>query len=169
MKTRSRSARAAEVEGFLIGIDRRLQAESTPEGPDPTAARLAAEGRAAAATGDWARAEALLEAAGAQLDALRPEPRLREWPRGLVEYVPTGRPEAESTTEEDPLFNRLLLVQRLLGVRAAEGFRGAGVVETLRAAEAAYRAGDRPRARRLVDEAHAVLDADVRRKASPTE
>ena len=167
MRTRSRSARAAEIEGFLIGIERRLQTEGSPNAPDPEAARLAREARTALAAGKAGTAEELLEAAGARLDALRPEPRLREWPRDLVEYVPKGRAESDGSVEEDALFNRLLLVQRLLTVRASQGAEVAGLVRRLRSAEEAFRRGDRARARQLVDEVHDAIDPGRRPPSDP--
>jgi hypothetical protein len=154
---RSGAPHPAEVEGFLQGVAHRLT-----ETPDPEAARLVDDARAAIRAGAWARAADRLEAASARLDALVPEDRLREWPRGLVEYVSTRPLGGPPGREEDPVANRLLLVQRLLAVRRADGIPVDDLVPPLADAEAAVRRGDATTARRLVDEVHRQLDGRTR-------
>ncbi len=165
MSRRTGPPNPKDVEGFLVGVEHRLQ---RLEAPDPDASALVAGARRAIAEGAWARAEAALEAASQRLDALEPEDRLREWPRGLVEYVstrPLGGPPAR---EEEPIANRLLLVQRLLAVRRADRIEVDDLLPRLHEAEAAYRAQDLVRARRLVDEVQSELDRRGRRPSSPT-
>jgi len=81
-----------------------------------------------------------------------------EWPRGLLDYVPTGPSDDTPSDDEDRTANRIRLAGRLLGVLAARGLEVAREVAELHAAERTFAAGDRPRAARQVDELLAALD-----------
>ena len=88
----------------------------------------------------------------------RGEGEVTEWPRGLVDYVAKGPEDDAPSLEEDRTLNRLRLAGRLLAVLRSERKDVAREVRELRAAEAAFRSGDRTRAGRLVDELLGELD-----------
>lgn len=96
----------------------------------------------------------------------RGEGEVTEWPRGLVDYTPTGPPERTPSTEEDRDLNRLRIASRLLGFARAQGRPVDEPIRRLREADRAFRSGDRAAARRLVDdviaEAERLLDAGAR-------
>lgn len=149
----------SELEGFLAGLRHRLAA-----GPDdPGLRRRLAEAELALTAHAPERALAILSEVEDRLDAREPEEELRERPRGLVSFRrPTADPLAPTPAEEDPLANRLLLVGRLLAVRARAGDRVDDLVAKLRRAEAERRAGRPAVAKKLVDEVHDVLDRAAR-------
>lgn len=148
----------AELEGYLIGVERRL-AERTAEGPvDPELGRELAEARTALRAGRLREADERLRRLDGRLDALRPEMEMVDRPRGLVGYVPKGDRGVPPTPEEDALANRIRLVGRLASLRAAEGREVAGALAALRRAQTAYDRGDREEARRALDAAHRALD-----------
>ncbi len=155
---RPRAPRPSEVEGFLEGVLHRLQRRRTTGEPDVEAERLAEEARTLIRRGEWALAEERLRAADDRLRAAEPERALSEWPRGLVGYVPRGPVGLPPDREEEPVANRLLLVHRLLELRRSEGWPVEALVARLAEAEAAYRAGDRGRARAIGDEVHRQLE-----------
>ena len=76
---------------------------------------------------------------------------MTEWPRGLVDYVPTGAPERAPSPEEDRDLNRLRLASRLLGFARARGHPVDAAIVRLREADRAFRQGDRDHGRRIVD------------------
>jgi hypothetical protein len=94
----------------------------------------------------------------------RGEGEVTEWPRGLVDYVPTGEPEEPPSPEEDRDLNRLRLASRLLGFARSEGVSVDEAVGRLHQADRAFRAGDRAAGRRLVDEVIAEVEALVGRR-----
>ncbi|MGA8604267.1 MAG: hypothetical protein WB788_04280 [Thermoplasmata archaeon] len=102
----------------------------------------------------------------------RGEGEVTEWPRGLVDYLPTGAPEESPSPEEDRDLNRLRLASRLLGFARSQGHPVEGAVGRLRAADRAFRAGDRVNGRRLVDdvlsEVERVTGADTHREKPPS-
>ncbi|HKN06208.1 MAG TPA: hypothetical protein VJ021_01195 [Thermoplasmata archaeon] len=101
----------------------------------------------------------------------RGEGEVTEWPRGLVDYLPSGAPEETPSPEEDRDLNRLRLASRLLGFARSQGHSVEGAVGRLREADRAFRAGDREAGRRIVDdvlsEVERVTGADPHR-AKPT-
>jgi hypothetical protein len=74
-----------------------------------------------------------------------------QWPRGLVDYTPSGAPDAAPDPEEDRTGNRIRLAARLLALLRSEGREVDRQVEELRAAERAYAAGRRAEATERVD------------------
>ena len=117
-----------------------------------------ARARACADAGDWEEAERILHRVDRHLRETQPEERLREFPRGLVGYVPDGDPGEPTPEEEDSLFNRVALAGRLLDVRRASGFDVSRPTARLREAEAALRSGDRRRAREECDAVFGYLE-----------
>lgn len=97
----------------------------------------------------------------------RGEGEVTEWPRGLVDYVGTG-PEETPSPDDDRTHGRLLLAARLAGLLRAEGVEVREELEALSRARAAEQAGDRERARALVEQALGALDAQHRRSSRPT-
>lgn len=101
----------------------------------------------------------------------RGEGEVTEWPRGLVDYLPSGAPEETPSPEEDRDLNRLRLASRLLGFARSQGHSVEGAVGRLREADRAFRGGDRETGRRLVNnvlsEVERVTGADTRRE-NPT-
>jgi len=97
----------------------------------------------------------------------RGEGEVTEWPRGLVDYTPTGAPETGPSPDEDRDQNRLRIAARLLGFARAKGLDVDTAVRRLRDADRAFRAGDRATGRRLVDEVTSEVEALVDGGASP--
>lgn len=89
----------------------------------------------------------------------RGEGEVTEWPRGLVDYLPTGAPEQTPSPEEDRDLNRLRLASRLLGFARAQGRPVEAAVSRLREADRAFREGDRATGRRIVDEVTTEVEA----------
>jgi len=81
-----------------------------------------------------------------------------EWPRGLVDYLPAGPEEQAPSADEDRDVNRLRLASRLLGSARAQGRPVESAVRRLREADRAFREGDRPKGRRIVDEVIAEVE-----------
>ncbi|HYA70445.1 MAG TPA: hypothetical protein VEH28_03660 [Thermoplasmata archaeon] len=82
----------------------------------------------------------------------RGEGEVTEWPRGLVDYVPTGPSDRSPSPEEDRDLNRLRVASRLLGFARARGQNVDALVRRLREADRSLRNGDRAAGRRIVDE-----------------
>jgi len=99
--------------------------------------------------------------AGGRRRVRRGEGEVTEWPRGLVDYVPSGPADATPSPEEDRDLNRLRLAARLLGFLRANGRPVDASVRRLREAERAFREGDRATGRRLVDEVIAEAEQQV--------
>ncbi|MGI0131573.1 MAG: hypothetical protein ACREDK_00515 [Thermoplasmata archaeon] len=157
-RPRRRPATADELDGLLEGL-RALAATRRREGrADASAEKLLVRAADALHHHRDPEAETFLLTAERILREQSPEVELLEFPRGLVGYVPSGERGAPPQRDEEQLSNRLLLVQRLLAVRRAEGASLDDLVERLNEAEAAYRKGDRSTARRLVDAVHDRLD-----------
>ena len=91
---------------------------------------------------------------------------MTEWPRGLVEYVPSGPEDGTPSPEEDRTANRLRLAARLLSVLRSQGREVDREVRELAEAEDAFARGERARATRLVDRLFADLDERPPRTAS---
>ena len=83
---------------------------------------------------------------------------MTEWPRGLVDYLPSGAPEGTPSPEEDRDLNRLRLAARLLGFARTEGRPVDDAVARLRAADRAFREGKRAEGRRIVEEVLADVE-----------
>ena len=94
----------------------------------------------------------------------RGEGEVTQWPRGLVDYVPTGTPDAVPDPEEDRTRNRIRLAARLIGLLAGRGEEMAAELGSLAAAERSLGAGDEPDARRRVE---ALLGELERRAERP--
>jgi hypothetical protein len=92
----------------------------------------------------------------------RGEGEVTEWPRGLVDYRPSGAPDSLPSPEEDRDLNRLRLASRLLGYARARGLPVERAVARLHEADRAFHRGDRAAGRAMVD---AVL-TEVERLAS---
>ena len=97
--------------------------------------------------------------AGGRRRVRRGEGEVTEWPRGLVDYLPTGAPEQTPSPEEDRDLNRLRLASRLLGFARAQGRPVEAAVSRLREADRAFREGDRATGRRIVDEVTTEVEA----------
>jgi len=89
---------------------------------------------------------------GARRRVRRGEGEVTSWPRGLVDYVPAGPDDATPPEDEDRDLNRLKIAARLLGTARAQGHPVDAALVRLRAAEREFRAGERAKGRRLVDE-----------------
>ncbi len=163
MRRRSATPRptllAEEVEGFLAGVDERLKERRRAGNAETELEARWTRARDLVARGALRDAETELLTIDARLDEREEESELTEFPRGLVGYVPAGERGRPPTDEEDPVANRLRLIERLLDVRRHEGRDVGPLVARLAAAFTALRAGDRGLARRLGDEVHAALDA----------
>jgi len=98
----------------------------------------------------------------------RDEGEVTQWPRGLVDYVPKGEPDAAPSPDEDRTRNRLLLAARLLSLLRARGENVDRQVADLAVAERAFAAGDRRRATELVERLLGELDGRPRVAGSAT-
>lgn len=145
----------AEVEGFLTGVEHQLR---SMEVPDAEATRHLEAARSAVRAHDWSGAERELFAATDRLRRLTGESPLREWPRGLVGYVPTEPERKAPDPGEDPVTNRLRLVERLLAVARSRGTPVDDLVPPLAEAARLRAAGDSRGAQGRIDEVHAELD-----------
>ena len=145
-----------EIEGYLTGVEHRLNAAGDSAPPELRA--WLGEAKVALRLREFAVAEARLRAIDAALDRAKPEEALREWPRGLRSFQGPGSDGPPPEPDEEPVANRLLLVQRLIAVRRSQGWATAGFEARLREADRLYRAGDRVRAKAMCDEVHAALD-----------
>lgn len=92
----------------------------------------------------------------------RGEGEVTEWPRGLLEYVPKGPPEATPSPEEDRTRNRLLLALRLVTLLRSHGEEVERELAALASAEQALKANDPARATREVEALLAELDRRTR-------
>jgi len=81
----------------------------------------------------------------------RGEGEVTEWPRGLVDYTPTGAPDAAPSPDEDRDLNRLRIASRLLSLARSRGLSVDRAVVRLRDADRALQKGDRRVGRQLVD------------------
>ncbi|MCI4330320.1 MAG: hypothetical protein L3K19_00530 [Thermoplasmata archaeon] len=157
------------LHGYLSGVRHRLAAGGIPEPIRASVAERLATAEKALERGALPDAERALLDADAQLDRLGEETELTEFPRGLVGYVPRGARGSPPPREEEPLANRMLIVERLWEVRRSDGYDVQPLLPALHEAEAAYRAGDRGRARRLVDQVHTALEALEQTGSPPRE
>jgi hypothetical protein len=149
----------AELEGYLTGIDWTLA--NAPDTPTTGSARRERDhARHALSEGELRRAEEHLRRAEELLEENAEEVELIERPRGLIGYVPHGSAGRAPSAEEDPLANRLRLVERLWTLRRSQGRPVERWLEDLNAAATALRAGDRLEARRRIDRVHAALADD---------
>jgi hypothetical protein len=87
----------------------------------------------------------------------RGEGEVTQWPRGLTSYVPSGPADTPPSPDEDRLANRLDLAAKLLGVLRSQGTPVDVRLAELRAAEEAFRSGDRALASRRVEQMFAAL------------
>ena len=94
---------------------------------------------------------------------------MTEWPRGLVDYLPSGAPEETPSPEEDRDLNRLRLASRLLGFARSQGLSVEGAVGRLREADRAFRAGDRETGRRIVNDVLSEVERVTRADTPPGE
>jgi hypothetical protein len=149
---------AAELEGYLEGVARRLAERRRDGTPSPELEARWAEAKATFRRRDGEATDRILRGIDAELDALHVEQELTEIPRGLVGYTPKGDRGAPPGPEEEPLANRLRLLVRLAALRQASGHDVGAALAGLARAQAAYAAGDRVLARREADDAHRRLE-----------
>ncbi|MGA7922529.1 MAG: hypothetical protein WCA77_00935 [Thermoplasmata archaeon] len=143
-----------ELAGYAEGLAHQLADQRTKGTPDESGERELLRWRHALAVGDLRQAAEGLTRLDERLRAGRSELALREFPRGLTDYVPRGSRGMPGGREDDSLGNRLLIAGRLLTVRRSQGVELTGTEMRLREAEGAYAAGDMNRARDLC---HRVL------------
>jgi hypothetical protein len=151
-------AGADELAGFLEGIRHRLVERRREGSPLPELEQHLADATAAVNAGELARAERVLLDVSDRLDHDEPEPELSEFPRGLGRYD-AGTDRGVPTPEgEEPVGNRLTLVERLLTVAASEGVAVDDLRGWLRVARSAYLGGDRRLAKETGERILAELD-----------
>jgi hypothetical protein len=151
----------SELEGFLEGVRHRLTARRREGTPLPDLERRLRVVEAAIADGDVPSAERILLTVSDRLDEDESEPELNEFPRGLVAYD-AGTDRGVPTPEgEEPVLNRLRIVERLLGVAEAERVEVADLRALLAGARASYDGGDRRAAKETGER---ILDALDRRR-----
>jgi hypothetical protein len=97
--------------------------------------------------------------------ARRDDREVTQWPRGLLDYTPSGPPEDPPSPEEDRTRNRIRFAARLLALLRARGEPVDREIRALAAAERALAAGDRAEATRRVEE----LLGELARRAPPGE
>jgi hypothetical protein len=94
-------------------------------------------------------AERILFEVSEQLDGEETEPELNEFPRGLLRYDAGADRGVPTPEDEEPVGNRLTLMERLLTVSAAEGVNVVDLRAMLVLARGEYARGDRRRAKEL--------------------
>lgn len=147
-----------DLSGFLEGVRHRLHERRRLGTPLPELEQRLASAEAAIAAGRFVEAEATLLVVSEHLDRGELEPELSEFPRGLVGYDAGADRGVRTPEEEEPVANRLTLVERLLTVAAADGVEVADLRATLVAARAEYAGGDRKRAKELGEKVLTELD-----------
>ena len=147
-----------DLEGYFVGVGRRIAERRTEGELDASFNAELAKARAALNGGRLEEADRILRALDARLDVLTPEMEMLDRPRGLVGYTPIGDRGVPPSIEEEPLANRIRLVARLASLRESEGRDVRAARRHLADARSAYESGDRPAARRSLDEAHRLLD-----------
>jgi hypothetical protein len=172
MRRRSPTPRAGssasdfdELTGFLEGVRHRLSERRRDGSALPDLEQKLASVPEALASGRLEVAERVLLEVSEHLDRDEPEPELSEFPRGLVRYdagTDRGVPTAEA---EEPIANRLTLMERLLTVAAAEGIDVVDLRALLVAARAEYRRGDHRHAKGLGEKV--LTELDLRRATRP--
>jgi hypothetical protein len=154
-----------ELTGFLEGVRYRLSERRREGTALPNLEQTLASAQDALSAGQLETAERLLLEVSEHLDRDEPEPELSEFPRGLVRYDAGTDRGVPTPEDEEPVANRLTLMERLLTVAAAEGVEVADLRALLVAARAEYRRGDRRHAKALGETVLTELDA--RRAAGP--
>lgn len=147
-----------ELLGFLASIEHRLGDPSVPASTRRSVEGALEKARGCIGSSSLPEAERLLLEAARELDALRREETVREFPRGLVGYSAIGPAEAPTPEEEEPTLNRLKLVGRLLAVARRSDPSLERLVPRLAEGERAFMAGDRARARAIADEVLGELE-----------
>lgn len=153
---------APELEGFLAGLTDALERRRRSGLPDPEGESELARAARLLERGRLIEAETALEAVDQRERDRHPEPVVSQPPRGLLGYRAIGPSEVPTPEEEDRLSNRLLLLERLAGVRARSGADVDRALAVLREARAALAKGDRSGASRRLDQALDVLEPDPR-------
>ncbi|MCI4326661.1 MAG: hypothetical protein L3K16_03375 [Thermoplasmata archaeon] len=149
---------ASEISGFLDGVRHRLLARRRAGAPVPDLEQRLADALADLAAGRLAEAERVLLDVSDRLDHDEPEPELLEFPRGLVRYDAGADRGVPTPEDEEPIGNRLTLLEKLLTVAAADGVEVADLRGLLRVARSAYRADDRRRAKETGERILTELD-----------
>ena len=151
-------AERAELEGFAAGL--RLQLDRLRQEAEPSleGERLWSEALAHLKEGRLNEAQGMLLQLDRSLAAAQPPQEMTDRPRGLIAYRARGAVGVPAPREEEPVANRLLLVQRLWEVRRSQGRPVEALLPQLHAAEQAYQAGDRQRTRLIVDQVLSALE-----------
>jgi hypothetical protein len=147
-----------ELTGFLEGVRVRLLERRREGSPLPDLEQRLASAERAIVARNLPEAERILLEVSDRLDRDEPEPELNEFPRGLLRYEARGERGIPTPEEEEPVGNRLTLVEKLLTVAAAEGVDVAELRVALVAARADYADGDRRRAKERGERVLAELD-----------
>jgi len=162
---RAGSAGADEIAGFLEGVRQRLLERRRSGSPLPDLEQRLAAVPAAIASGHLAEAERRLLEVSERLDRDEVEPELNEFPRGLVAYDAGADRGTPTPEDEEPIANRLTLVERLVTVAAAEGVPVDDLRGAVRLARGEYAAGDRRRAKETGE--RILTELDERRAGRP--
>src|SRR5580692_2013978 len=112
---------ANEISGFLEGVRHRLLERRRAGAAVPDLEQRLADAQAFLASAHLAEAERVLLDVSDRLDHDEPEPELIEFPRGLVRYDAGTDRGVPTPEDEEPVGNRLTLIERLLTVAASEG------------------------------------------------
>jgi hypothetical protein len=152
-----------ELSGFLEGVRSRLLVRRRDGTPLPDLEQRLASAQAAIGAGRLADAEGILLQVSEHLDREETEPELNEFPRGLIRYDAGADRGVPTPEDEEPVANRLTLVERLLTVAAREGVDVHELRLELVAARADYEQGDRRRAKERGE--RVLEELDLRRHA----
>jgi hypothetical protein len=157
---------ANEISGFLEGVRHRLLERRRAGAAVPDLEQRLADAQAFLASAHLAEAERVLLDVSDRLDHDEPEPELIEFPRGLVRYDAGTDRGVPTPEDEEPVGNRLTLIERLLTVAASEGVEVGDLRGLLRVARSAYRADDRRRAKETGE--RILTELDRRRSDRPS-
>jgi hypothetical protein len=152
-----------ELEGFVEGVRHRLQERREAGRPLPDLERRLTAANGAIVAGDVAGAERILLTISDRLDEDETEPELLQFPRGLIAYDAGSDRGVPTPEDEEPVGNRLKIVERLLAVAAREGVEVADLQQELSAARMQNVDGDWRSAR---DRGERILDTLDRRRAA---
>jgi hypothetical protein len=158
----SSKADADELTGFLEGVRSRLLARQRAGASVPLFDERLLTVQSAIGAGRLAEAERILLDIAERLDRDEPEPELNEFPRGLVRYEAIGDRGIPTPEDEEPIGNRLTLIERLLTVADAEGVAVGELRASLAVARSEYAQGERKRAKETGE--RVLEELDLRRR-----
>ncbi|MCI4368157.1 MAG: hypothetical protein L3K09_01145 [Thermoplasmata archaeon] len=146
-----------ELSGLLEGVRHRLAEFERRSGTASADRKVLGEARRSIEHGRLEEAEAALIALDRRIPR-EEEVELMQKPRGLVGYVPRGSKGAPPAREEEPLSNRMTLLQRIYALQQSRGHDVEPLLPDLHAAERAYARGEWGLVKQICDRVLGALE-----------